>query len=161
MATFILVHGGGHGGWCYNKVSPLLRAEGHLVLSPSLTGCGDRKHVANGTAVYQVPAFATGALGVLTNNWQVAGILALIIQLAVSIRDREKSRDLTGDPWDARSLEWSTASPAPFYNFAHIPLITSLEQHWENKETGRSGQEPRWRRRGEASGPPPRPRRSR
>ena len=46
MATFILVHGGGHGGWCYNKLSPLLRSEGHIVLSPSLTGCGDRKHLA-------------------------------------------------------------------------------------------------------------------
>lgn len=45
MATFVLVHGGGHGGWCYNKVSPLLRAGGHLVYSPSLTGCGDRKHL--------------------------------------------------------------------------------------------------------------------
>lgn len=45
MATFILVHGGGHGGWCYNRLSPLLRAEGHLVFSPSLTGCGDRKHL--------------------------------------------------------------------------------------------------------------------
>jgi len=45
MATFVLVHGGGHGGWCYNKLSPLLRAAGHTVLSPSLTGCGDRKHL--------------------------------------------------------------------------------------------------------------------
>jgi pimeloyl-ACP methyl ester carboxylesterase len=45
MATFILIHGGGHGGWCYNKLSPLLRAQGHMALSPSLTGCGDRKHL--------------------------------------------------------------------------------------------------------------------
>lgn len=45
MAIYVLVHGGGHGGWCYNKVSPLLRARGHLVHSPSLTGCGDRKHL--------------------------------------------------------------------------------------------------------------------
>ncbi|SHI05439.1 cytochrome o ubiquinol oxidase subunit I [Bradyrhizobium erythrophlei] len=67
-----------------------------------------------------------------------AGILAILIQLRVSIRDREKNRDLTGDPWNARSLEWSTASPAPFYNFAHIPHITSLEQHWEDKEFGRA-----------------------
>ncbi len=68
-----------------------------------------------------------------------AGILALIIQLFVSIRDRKQNRDLTGDPWDARSLEWSTASPAPFYNFAHTPHISSLEQHWANKQTGRAG----------------------
>ncbi|MFP3550307.1 cytochrome o ubiquinol oxidase subunit I [Paraburkholderia sp. SIMBA_049] len=64
------------------------------------------------------------------------GILALLIQFAVSIRKREQYRDLTGDPWDARSLEWSTASPAPFYNFAHVPVITSLEQHWDNKQAG-------------------------
>ena len=31
MATFVLVHGGGHGGWCYNKLTPLLRAAGHEV----------------------------------------------------------------------------------------------------------------------------------
>lgn len=71
-----------------------------------------------------------------------AGILSQIIQLVVSIRDREQNRDLTGDPWDGRSLEWSTASPAPFYNFAHIPRITALEQHWEDKETGRAGVQP-------------------
>jgi cytochrome o ubiquinol oxidase subunit 1 len=65
------------------------------------------------------------------------GILALLIQFAVSIRNREQNRDLTGDPWDGRSLEWSTASPAPFYNFAHVPVITSLEQHWDNKKSGR------------------------
>ncbi|AUT75330.1 cytochrome o ubiquinol oxidase subunit I [Paraburkholderia hospita] len=64
------------------------------------------------------------------------GILALLIQFAVSIRKREQYQDLTGDPWDARSLEWSTASPAPFYNFAHVPVITSLEQHWDNKQSG-------------------------
>ncbi|MGF6768111.1 cytochrome o ubiquinol oxidase subunit 1 [Paraburkholderia sp. GAS199] len=66
------------------------------------------------------------------------GILALIVQFAVSIYRREQYRDLTGDPWDARSLEWSTASPAPFYNFAIVPEITSLEQHWDNKTSGRT-----------------------
>ncbi|WP_354687287.1 cytochrome o ubiquinol oxidase subunit I [Cupriavidus necator] len=71
-----------------------------------------------------------------------AGILAMMVQLAVSIRDRKQNRDLTGDPWDGRSLEWSTASPAPFYNFAHVPHITSLEQHWDDKEAGRAWREP-------------------
>ena len=66
------------------------------------------------------------------------GILAIGIQLYVSIRDRDQNRDLTGDPWDARSLEWATASPAPFYNFAIMPEITSLEQHWDDKEAGRN-----------------------
>ncbi|MEC3768416.1 MULTISPECIES: cytochrome o ubiquinol oxidase subunit I [Cupriavidus] len=71
-----------------------------------------------------------------------AGILAMMVQLAVSIRDRKHNRDLTGDPWDGRSLEWSTASPAPFYNFAKVPNITSLEQHWDDKEAGRAWRQP-------------------
>ncbi|GAA7760275.1 MAG: cytochrome o ubiquinol oxidase subunit I [Burkholderiaceae bacterium] len=71
-----------------------------------------------------------------------AGILAILWQLYVSVRDRNQNRDLTGDPWDGRSLEWATASPAPFYNFAHVPNITSLEQHWEDKDTGRAYAQP-------------------
>ncbi|RDK09977.1 cytochrome o ubiquinol oxidase subunit I [Cupriavidus lacunae] len=71
-----------------------------------------------------------------------AGILAMMVQFAVSIRDRKQNQDLTGDPWDGRSLEWSTASPAPFYNFAHVPKITSLEQHWDDKEAGRAWRQP-------------------
>jgi cytochrome o ubiquinol oxidase subunit I len=65
------------------------------------------------------------------------GILAMLIQLYVSVRDREANRDLTGDPWNGRSLEWATSSPPPFYNFAHIPAITSVEQHWANKQANR------------------------
>ncbi|CAN7578443.1 alpha/beta hydrolase [Phenylobacterium sp. LjRoot225] len=45
MATFVLVHGGGHGGWCYTRVARLLREAGHLVYAPSLTGLADRKHL--------------------------------------------------------------------------------------------------------------------
>lgn len=45
MATFVLVHGGGHGGWCYKRVTPLLRATGHEVYAPTLTGLGERKHL--------------------------------------------------------------------------------------------------------------------
>jgi len=47
MATFVLVHGGGHGGWCYQPLAGLLRAEGHEVYAPSLTGLGDRSHLLN------------------------------------------------------------------------------------------------------------------
>ncbi|HKR45477.1 MAG TPA: cbb3-type cytochrome c oxidase subunit I, partial [Paraburkholderia sp.] len=70
------------------------------------------------------------------------GILSFIVQIVVSLRDREANRDVTGDPWDGRSLEWSTASPAPFYNFAVLPEITSMEQHWDNKEAGRAYVQP-------------------
>jgi pimeloyl-ACP methyl ester carboxylesterase len=49
MATFVLVHGGGHGGWCYEKVARLLRAAGHDVFTPTLTGLGERKHLLTTT----------------------------------------------------------------------------------------------------------------
>ena len=45
MATFVLVHGGGHGGWCYQPVARLLRAKGHDVYTPTLTGLGEREHL--------------------------------------------------------------------------------------------------------------------
>jgi pimeloyl-ACP methyl ester carboxylesterase len=45
MATYVLVHGGGHGGWCYRKVAPLLREAGHEVYAPTLTGLGERSHL--------------------------------------------------------------------------------------------------------------------
>ncbi|GAA1003594.1 esterase [Acrocarpospora pleiomorpha] len=45
MSTFVLVHGGGHGGWCYQRVARRLEAAGHTVYSPSLTGSGDRSHL--------------------------------------------------------------------------------------------------------------------
>jgi pimeloyl-ACP methyl ester carboxylesterase len=45
MATFVLVHGGGHGGWCYQKVRRLLHAAGHVVYTPTLTGVGERSHL--------------------------------------------------------------------------------------------------------------------
>jgi pimeloyl-ACP methyl ester carboxylesterase len=45
MATYVLVHGGGHGGWCYQKVARRLRAAGHLVHAPTLTGLAERSHL--------------------------------------------------------------------------------------------------------------------
>src|SRR5262245_30634428 len=45
MATYVLVHGGGHGGWCWQRLSPLLRAAGHEVYAPTLTGLGERAHL--------------------------------------------------------------------------------------------------------------------
>jgi len=47
MSTFVLVHGGWHGGWCWRKVTPLLRAGGHEVYTPTLTGLGERVQLAN------------------------------------------------------------------------------------------------------------------
>ena len=46
MATFVLVHGAWHGGWCWNKVAPLLRRTGAEVYTPTLSGLGERAHLA-------------------------------------------------------------------------------------------------------------------
>ena len=45
MATFVLVHGAWHGGWCWKKVIPILRDAGHDVYAPTLTGLGERAHL--------------------------------------------------------------------------------------------------------------------
>ncbi len=45
MATFVLVHGGGHGGWCYQFVARIMRERGHEVYTPTLTGLGEREHL--------------------------------------------------------------------------------------------------------------------
>ena len=47
MATFVLVHGGGHGGWCYKKVKERLERAGHEVFAPSLTGLAEWSHVVS------------------------------------------------------------------------------------------------------------------
>ena len=64
------------------------------------------------------------------------GILALILQILTSIRDREKLRDLTGDPWDGRTLEWATSSPPPAYNFAFTPVVHEIDAWQDMKEHG-------------------------
>lgn len=48
MATYVLVHGGGHGGWCYQRVARILRSAGHEVHAPTLTGLGERAHLLDG-----------------------------------------------------------------------------------------------------------------
>jgi cytochrome o ubiquinol oxidase subunit I len=65
------------------------------------------------------------------------GIGAQIIQLVVSIRHRVALRDMTGDPWDGRTLEWATASPPPAFNFAVMPDVRGEEPYWGMKEKAR------------------------
>jgi cytochrome o ubiquinol oxidase subunit 1 len=64
----------------------------------------------------------------------MAGIACQIMQLYVSIRTREQRRDLTGDPWNGRTLEWATASPPPVYNFAMMPEVDDVDAFWEMKK---------------------------
>lgn len=61
------------------------------------------------------------------------GIALQILQLVVSVWKRKDNLDTTGDPWDGRTLEWSTASPAPEYNFARIPDGSRRDAFWEEK----------------------------
>ena len=68
----------------------------------------------------------------------MAGIGFTVLQIAVSIRNRAANRDLTGDPWGGRTLEWATSSPAPFYNFAVLPEVSELDQFWADKEHKRA-----------------------
>jgi len=82
----------------------------------------------------QVAAF--GAFVVL------CGIGCMVMQLYVSIRDRNKTRDLIGDPFEGRTLEWSTSSPPPPYNFAVIPTVGDREAFLEMKEKGTAYQRP-------------------
>jgi cytochrome o ubiquinol oxidase subunit 1 len=68
---------------------------------------------------------AAGGAGLI-----LIGIGCQIAQLVVSIRHRGALRDLTGDPWDGRSLEWSISSPPPTYNFAVLPRVEGLDAFW-------------------------------
>jgi cytochrome o ubiquinol oxidase subunit 1 len=87
---------------------------------------------------YDVPAWhpwllvaACGAVVIM------AGIGLQVAQLVVSIRQRETLRDLTGDPWNGRSMEWATQSPPPAFNFAVLPTVEGEEAYWSIKQRAR------------------------
>jgi cytochrome o ubiquinol oxidase subunit 1 len=77
------------------------------------------------------PLFLVAGVGVIVI---CAGVGFQILQLIVSIVQRKKNRDVTGDPWNGRTLEWSVASPAPEYNFAVLPEVTTRDPFWETKQ---------------------------
>jgi len=64
------------------------------------------------------------------------GILSFLMQVYVSIRRREALRDRTGDPWGGRTLEWSTSSPPPAYNYAFTPIVHDIDAWWDMKHRG-------------------------
>jgi len=72
----------------------------------------------------------------------LAGIVCQIAELWVSIMRREPLRDVTGDPWDGRSLEWSTASPPPAFNFAVMPEVRGQDAYWAVKQQARAQARP-------------------
>lgn len=71
------------------------------------------------------------------------GVVCQLTQIYVSIRDRNlpENRDFTGDPWNARTLEWSMSSPPPAYNFAVLPEIHGIDTFHTEKQSGRRSYE--------------------
>lgn len=88
---------------------------------------------------YFVPAWhpwtEIAAAGILI---MLAGAACQVIQLVVSIRRRDELRDVTGDPWDGRSMEWATPSPPPTFNFAVLPHVENEEAYWTIKQRARA-----------------------
>ena len=79
------------------------------------------------------PWFIASACGAVLIGF---GILAFLIQLYVSFKRREKLVDESGDPWGGRTLEWSTSSPPPAYNFAFTPRVHELDAWHDMKSRG-------------------------
>ena len=96
---------------------------------------------------YDVPEWRSwiliSGLGVLI---LVGAVICQVAQLVVSILRKNELRDVTGDPWDGRTLEWATPSPPPVFNFAVLPQVKDAEYYWEAKrrarEAARPGKEP-------------------
>ncbi|MGE3955011.1 MAG: cbb3-type cytochrome c oxidase subunit I [Parachlamydiales bacterium] len=79
------------------------------------------------------PLFTIAAFGVAL---VCCGVALQILQIIQSIRHRQENRDTTGDPWNGRTLEWSTRSPPPLYNFATLPEVHTRDPFWEMKQHG-------------------------
>ena len=86
--------------------------------------------------------FIVAGIGVLIIG---AGVVLQVLQLLVSIKHRKKNLDTTGDPWDGRTLEWSTTSPAPFYNFAILPEVTERDAFWVAKQSKKELEQPKYK----------------
>src|SRR3954463_8735335 len=87
-------------------------------------------------------------ISVLGVGLLVVGAACQVIMLIVSIVQRDRRRDESGDPWDGRSLEWATPSPPPFFNFAIMPNVEGEEAYWGIKlkaiESQRLAEEPEY-----------------
>lgn len=79
------------------------------------------------------PFLMVAALGAVL---VLLGIVCIGVQLLVSVRDRKTAMDITGDPWNGRTLEWATASPPAPYNFAVIPQVEDIDAFADMKIRG-------------------------
>lgn len=87
------------------------------------------------------PLFIVAGFGALVVG---LGVFFQVLQLVVSVWQREQRRDYTGDPWNGRTLEWSIPSPAPVYNFAVIPTVTERDQFWAMKQSKDKPERPQY-----------------
>ncbi len=97
MTTFVLVHGGWHGGWCWRRVAPLLRGRGHDVHTPTLTGVGDRAHLGRpgtGLTTHVQDVLAVLALDDLTDVVLVGHSSSGAVITGVAQRAGERVREL-------------------------------------------------------------------
>jgi cytochrome o ubiquinol oxidase subunit 1 len=78
------------------------------------------------------PLFMVSALGIAII---ALGVGLQLLQIFISFKNRKQNLDTTGDPWDGRTLEWSTSSPPPAYNFAVIPQVNTQDAFLEMKKT--------------------------
>jgi len=85
------------------------------------------------------PLLIVAAIGTLIIAF---GLVAMVLQFYFTFKDRNKNLDATGDPWNGRTLEWSTSSPPPEYNFAIIPTVSGHDPFWAQKEQGTAYQRP-------------------
>ncbi len=85
------------------------------------------------------PYFIVAAIG---TAFVFIGVVCMIIQVYVSVKNRHALRDTTGDVWNGRTLEWSIASPPPFYNFAITPHVQEIDQFWVDKENRQGAKHP-------------------
>ncbi|MDB5711244.1 MAG: cyoB, partial [Sphingomonas bacterium] len=96
-------------------------------------------------ARYDVPGWHPWLLVAAAGAALIAGGVACqVIQVYVSIRDRARLRDASGDPWDGRTLEWSTSSPPPPFNYAMLPQVADRDTFWLIKHAGDEPEQPRY-----------------
>ena len=86
------------------------------------------------------PLFIVAGVGALLI---LVGVGFQVLQVIVSIKQRNENKDVTGDPWNGRTLEWSTTSPPPFYNFAFIPEAHDRDAFWIMKHAKKTESKPR------------------
>jgi len=91
-----------------------------------------RRTVAYYNPIY-VPYMAVALFGALII---LTALICLVIQLVVSVMQRDQNRVPAGDPWNASALEWSVAAPAPDYNFPVLPEVTARDAFMVAKEHG-------------------------